>query len=133
MPDPIPIVAALTLTQLLVARYPQLAYLHVTEPRVLGHQDIIPAGGESNDFIRKTWALRPIILAGGFNRKLALSAADSPVLTTAGRHFTSNPDLPKRWLLDMALTPYERATFSSPGPKGYTDWAFHAEDGLITQ
>ncbi|KZV68719.1 NADH:flavin oxidoreductase/NADH oxidase [Peniophora sp. CONT] len=131
MPDPISTFSALA--QLLVARYPRLAYLHVIEPRVLGSQDIAVGDGERNDFIRKIWAPRPIVLAGGFNRELAMSAADSPgetVLTAMGRYFTSNPDLPKRWLRDVALTPYERATFASPGPKGYTDWPFHSEDVL---
>ncbi|VDB93771.1 unnamed protein product [Peniophora sp. CBMAI 1063] len=120
MPDPVPTFSALA--QHLVEHYPHLAYLHVIEPRVLGSEDI-PVSDESNDFIRKIWAPRPIILAGGFNRELAVNAADSSgetVLVAMGRYFTSNPDLPQRWLKKVPLTPYERATFASSGPQVYT-------------
>jgi NADPH2 dehydrogenase len=52
--------------------YPNLAYIHVVEPRILGDT---PTSGnpeaqlqqESNDFIRDIWQPRPLIVAGGFS------------------------------------------------------------------
>ena len=42
-------------------------------------------------------------------------------------YYISNPDLPKRWLDEAKLTPYDRSTFYTKGAKGYTDWAFSQE------
>jgi len=39
-----------------------------------------------------------------------------------GRHFTSNPDLPRRIFEGLPFTKYERATFYTPGIDGYLDW-----------
>jgi N-ethylmaleimide reductase len=39
-----------------------------------------------------------------------------------GKLFVSNPDLPARFTNGASLTPFETATFYSPGPKGYTDY-----------
>ncbi|KZV68722.1 FMN-linked oxidoreductase [Peniophora sp. CONT] len=126
MSDPIPTFSALV--KHLAENHPHLAYLHVIQPRISANDDIEPGNAsDSNDFVRAIWSPRPLILAGGFNRETALSEADKGeknVLVAVGRYFTSNPDLPKRWMHGSQLTPYDRSTFYTPGPKGYTDWAF---------
>ncbi|KZV68723.1 FMN-linked oxidoreductase [Peniophora sp. CONT] len=125
MPDPIPTFSSLI--KHLVEHHPRLAYLHVIEPRISAGEDAAPvSANESNAFARDMWSPRPLILAGGFNRQTALSEAEKGeknVLVAVGRYFTSNPDLPKRWMAEAELTPYDRPTFYTPGPKGYTDWA----------
>jgi N-ethylmaleimide reductase len=66
----------------------------------------------------------PFLAGGGFDREsgnaaLAEGVADFIVF---GKLFVSNPDLPARFTKGASLTPFETATFYSPGPKGYTDY-----------
>ena len=44
-------------------------------------------------------------------------------LVAFGRYFTSNPDLARRILEDIAFVEYERKTFYTPGMEGYLGWA----------
>ncbi|KAL1746673.1 hypothetical protein HDZ31DRAFT_81052 [Schizophyllum fasciatum] len=113
------------------ARHPELAYIHLVEPRVQGNEtrqasDI--AEHESNDFLRALWAPRPLISAGAYTRELALKAAEEKGdLIAVGRYFISNPDLPLRWRHNLPLTEYNRDTFYLKGdssPLGYTDYPF---------
>ncbi|KZV68716.1 NADH:flavin oxidoreductase/NADH oxidase [Peniophora sp. CONT] len=129
MPDPIPTFSALI--KHLASAHPQLAYLHVVEPRVAADHDSEGDDKESNDFVRALWSPKTLIVAGNFKRDAALEAAekDDSTLVGVGRYFISNPDLPKRWMVNAELTPYDRKLFYTPGPKGYTDWAFLAEGG----
>jgi len=53
------------------------------------------------------------------NAALASGLADFIVF---GKLFTSNPDLPQRLATGTALTPFDAATFYTPGAKGYTDF-----------
>ncbi|VDB93777.1 unnamed protein product [Peniophora sp. CBMAI 1063] len=127
MPDPIPTFSALI--KHLAENHSNLSYVHVVEPRINGITDSeggdIGGSQESNAFIRPLWSPRPLIVAGNFKRESAIDAAEKEnVLVAIGRHFTSNPDLPKRWQVNAELAPYDRKTFYSKGPKGYTDWAF---------
>lgn len=39
-----------------------------------------------------------------------------------GRSYISNPDLAERISNDWEITDYDRSTFYTPGPKGYTDY-----------
>ncbi|KZV72620.1 NADH:flavin oxidoreductase/NADH oxidase [Peniophora sp. CONT] len=131
MSDPIPTFSALV--KHLTAHYPKLAYIHAVEPRDNGITDVAELKeGESNEFIRAIWAPRPLILAGGFTRELALSATerDKNVLIGMGRYYISNPDLPKRLLHGIALTPYDRNSFFSKGAEGYTDYPFSPDHEL---
>ena len=128
MEDPVPTFSAVA--KYAVEYHPKLAYIHVVEPRVDGIKDITePAPGESNDFIRDIWAPRPLILAGGFTRELALDVTErnENVLVAAGRHYIANPDLPKRWMHGLALNAYDRRTFSTKGADGYIDYPFSSE------
>ncbi|KAF8959966.1 hypothetical protein BDZ97DRAFT_1666517 [Flammula alnicola] len=134
MENPIPQFAHLV--QSLKNAYPQLAYLHLVEPRISGatdaeeHNDRLT---ESNDFIRKIWAPRPLITAGGFTRQSAIDRAEKEgVLIAFGRLYISNPDLPARLKYDIALTPPDRRTFYVPGIQkgteiGYVDYPFAEE------
>ncbi|KAL0952979.1 hypothetical protein HGRIS_007191 [Hohenbuehelia grisea] len=111
--------------------FPNLAYLHVVEARVLGadtrEEHTIPAG-ENNDFIREIWSPRPLVSAGGYDRSLALSVAEQKGdIIAFGRQYISNPDLPLRLQKNLPLSPYDRATFYLAGnfsPLGYTDYPF---------
>lgn len=50
---------------------------------------------------------------------LARGEADAAAF---GKAFISNPDLPRRFKTDAALTPWDNTTFYAQGPKGYTDY-----------
>lgn len=128
MPDPKPTFSALV--KYLVEHHPRLAYIHLVERRIDGANNIGDSSDESSDFLLDIWSPRPVILAGGFNRELALQATDRNhnVLVAMGRYYISNPDLPKRWMHGVGLAPYDRQTFYTPGrgpvPKGYIDYPF---------
>ncbi|ETW82310.1 hypothetical protein HETIRDRAFT_427371 [Heterobasidion irregulare TC 32-1] len=129
MPDPIPTFSALATR--LRDSYPDLAFLHVVEPRIAGGLDsTAPVDDEeSNDFLREIWGTKPYLAAGGFTRDTAIETVEQKGgLVVFGRHFISNPDLPTRLLKGIPLTPYDRSTFYTPdGVKGYTDYPFAAE------
>ena len=103
-----------------------LAYLHLIEPRASGagqrevdRQDVPSAA----QLFRKLWH-GVLIAAGNFKGDSAeamVKAGDADAIAF-GRFFISNPDLPERLRLGAALTPYNRATFYSRGPVGYTDY-----------
>ncbi|KAJ8469849.1 hypothetical protein ONZ45_g16751 [Pleurotus djamor] len=110
-------------------RFPNLAYLHVTEPRISdGIAEVeFEVTDEENDFLRDIWGDRPFLSAGGYTRERALKAADDGLLVAVGRHFLANPDLPHRWKEDLPLNKYDRPTFYVPGDAsglGYTDYPF---------
>jgi len=127
MDDPIPQFSHLV--QRIVENHPDMAYIHVVEPRVNGSEDrnMAEVGShESNDFLRKIWAPRPLISAGGYTRDLAIKAcSEKGDLTAFGRPFIANPDLPLRLFADVPLTPYDRKTFYVYESKvGYLDYPF---------
>ena len=104
----------------------KLVYLHLIEPRVsgVGKADGVREGQPSaTDAFRALWP-GVLIAAGGFDRAGALQAvAEGGVDAVAfGRHFISNPDLPRRLAMGSALNPYHRPTFYGGGDKGYTDY-----------
>jgi NADPH2 dehydrogenase len=112
-------------------RYPELAYLHVVEPRVDGSETVETIKeGYSNDFIRDIWGDRRLISAGGYTRETALAAAEEKGdLIAFARPYIANPDLPYRLLHGIALAVGNRALYYAPGsvdPKGYTDYPFAA-------
>ncbi|KAG9218948.1 hypothetical protein CCMSSC00406_0000938 [Pleurotus cornucopiae] len=129
MADPKPTFAHLV--KEIKKRLPDLAYIHVTEPRVANEQreeeGTVP-DEEENDFLRKIWAPKPFISAGGYTRDVALKVAEEKGdIIAMGRHFLANPDLPRRWREDLPLNKYDRATFYSAGDasgKGYSDYPF---------
>ncbi|TFK66462.1 NADH:flavin oxidoreductase/NADH oxidase [Pluteus cervinus] len=94
-------------------RHPDLAYIHVVEPRVNGTDDATAVLG-----------------AGGYVRESALKVAEEKGdIIASGRWFISNPDLPIRIKKDVPWTKYGRKTFYVPGQaegleKGYLDYPF---------
>ncbi|KAF7360478.1 putative inactive dehydrogenase EasA [Mycena venus] len=109
-------------------RYPELACLHVVEPRVNGTESVeVVKDGNYNDFIRAIWGDRRLISTGGYTQKTTLAAAEEKGdLVVFARQYIANPDLPFR-LHDIALAVGNRALYYVPGsvdPKGYTDYPF---------
>lgn len=106
-----------------------LAYINIIEPRVKGN--VVIAEGQApvaTERLRKIFHGK-ILSAGGFEPEtaedvVAKGDADAVVF---GRHFVSNPDLPKRIELGLPLTPYDRNTFYTFEAKGYTDYSFYGE------
>ncbi|PZM15474.1 alkene reductase [Rhizobium tubonense] len=106
-----------------------LAYLHIIEPRIVGAEAPIegkPPVAAAN--IRKVYK-GTIIAAGGFDRRGAEEIVDhgDADLVAFGRHFSSNPDLPRRLRENLPLTPYDRDTFWGGDHRGYTDFAAFKE------
>ncbi|KAI0088267.1 FMN-linked oxidoreductase [Irpex rosettiformis] len=116
--------------QQIAERQPNLAFLHVVEPRVQGSEDCEVPAGESNDFIREIWQPRPLISAGGYNRELAIEIAEKKGdLIAFGRHYISNPDLPLRLKKNLPLTKYDRSKFYNAGDAlGYVDYPYAPEN-----
>ncbi|KAJ7842201.1 hypothetical protein B0H14DRAFT_3086670 [Mycena olivaceomarginata] len=94
----------------LSSRFPDLAYLHVVEPRVDGATTL------------------PFISAGGYTRATAIAVAEEKGdLVAFARPYIANPDLPYRLIHDIPLAVGDRALYYAPGsidPKGYTDYPF---------
>jgi NADPH2 dehydrogenase len=135
MDNPIPTFAHLAKT--LLAAHPNLAYIHVVEPRVDGasiRMGEIPAN-ESNDFIRdivrENGKGTKVISAGGYTRESGIEVADGKGdLIAYGRPFLANPDLPLRLKKAIPLNESNRKTYYLYGnftPLGYTDYPFAEE------
>ncbi|KAF8603017.1 putative NADPH2 dehydrogenase chain OYE2 [Ceratobasidium sp. AG-I] len=129
MEDPIPTFSYVI--KELAKRYTDLAYIHLVEPVVSGDSDVEHAHDtgsaehpDSNKFARELWGTRTYLSAGGYKPESAIEAANK--LGNAGivfgRYFISNPDLPKRLRDGIPLKHYNRDTFYSQGPAGYTDY-----------
>ena len=99
--DPIPLYTYL-ITRIR-ERFPDLAYIHVTEPRISGDGTSRDPRDESNDFIRALWSPRPLISTGGYDRDLAIEIADTKGdLIAFGRHFIANVRLETYFPLSIA-------------------------------
>jgi N-ethylmaleimide reductase len=101
-----------------------LAYLHIIEPRVKGNIVIgDDTGPIASEQLRRIFKGK-LIAAGGFEPETAEAViADGIADAVAfGRHFISNPDLPRRIQLQLPLAEYDRDTFYSFDAHGYTDY-----------
>lgn len=98
-----------------------LMYLHVLDHSAMG-APAVPA--ELKAALRAAFD-GPFILAGGFDAASAEQAlVDGQAdLIAFGRPFISNPDLVERMRQGAPLNPPDMATFYTPGPVGYTDYA----------
>ncbi len=106
--DPLPTYVALTQAIAPLG----LAYLHVMR-----------AGIGAETVLREAYSGK-LLVGGGFtkeeaNKTLASGGADAIVFGTA---YISNPDLVTRFEIDAALAEADKATFYTPGSKGYTDY-----------
>ena len=113
-----------------------IAYLHLIESRISGSA----SDGVYNDqgttelkhFI-DTWGHeKPVILAGGFTPEKAKwvvgeAAKGDNVAIAFGRLFISTPDLPYRIQNNIEANRWNRSTFYTAGPEGYTDYPFSKE------
>jgi N-ethylmaleimide reductase len=101
-----------------------LAYLHIVEPRVKGN--IVIAEGQAPiaaERLRKIFKGK-ILAAGGFEPDTAEAVVEKGDADAVafGRHFVSNPDLPKRIEKELPLTEYDRDTFYTFDSRGYVDY-----------
>jgi N-ethylmaleimide reductase len=121
-PDPVPLYAAATD----VAEAHGLAYLHLIEPRASGvaKRELDRAEMPAVGALFRDRFSRAIISSGGYTVDTARAAivAGHADLVGFGRHFIANPDLPERLRRGAALNHYDRATFYTPGSRGYTDY-----------
>ncbi|SJL10816.1 related to NADH:flavin oxidoreductase/12-oxophytodienoate reductase [Armillaria ostoyae] len=129
MEDPIPTFSYLTTR--VKELYPDFAFIHVVEARVDGFTDLSPEDikeFETNDFIRKIWAPKPLISAGGYTRESGMETAEEKGdLIAYGRWYISNPDLLTRLEKNIPLSKYDRPTFYVSGDTsgvGFTDYPF---------
>ncbi|KAD6796638.1 hypothetical protein E3N88_07534 [Mikania micrantha] len=103
----------------------KILYLHVIEPRMVQLGNIFETPYSTLP-MRKAFN-GTFISAGGYkkddgNKAVADGNAD---LIAFGRLFLANPDLPKRFELDVELNKYNRATFYIQDPVvGYIDYPF---------
>ncbi len=102
-------------------RFP-LAYLHVVEGPV-------GTAGPDDHAVCATELVRPLyygtlVSTGGYTPESAERALDRGVadLIGFGRLFLANPDLPRRIAQATSLNEPDRATFYSPGARGYVDY-----------
>lgn len=104
-----------------------LAYLHIIEPRVKGnvviHEGQAPVASEQ---LRKIFNGK-MIAAGGFEPDTAetIVANGTADAVAFGRHFISNPDLPRRIQEGLPLAEYDRDTFYTFDAHGYTDYPLY--------
>lgn len=101
-----------------------LAYLHLVRYREGAIQNV-------KEKEQELWASYSgtIIAADGFTPETAKEYVEKDLADAVafGRHFISNPDLPKRIAAGATLNPYDRDTFYGGTGKGYTDYPFLQE------
>jgi N-ethylmaleimide reductase len=104
-----------------------IAYLHLIEPRIDGNvaisSDLPPVAAARLKKIFKG----TVMAAGGFEPDSAEEIIEkgNADIVAFGRHFISNPDLPRRIRLGQPLSPYDRETFYGGTARGYTDYPFY--------
>ena len=109
-----------------------IAYLHMTESRVVNNEDCEMQ--ESLDFAFEAWGkVSPVLIAGGVTAGSARGLVDEDykgheVVAVFGRYFLSTPDLVYRVRNGLAPNAYDRDTFYTPViSKGYIDYPFSPE------
>ena len=103
-----------------------LSYLHLIEPRATtaGGSDQLLADAPRTGRLFRPLFSGKVVLAGGFDQagaEKALTDGEADAIAF-GRLFISNPDLPRRFELNVDLKPYNRASFYGGNEKGYTDY-----------
>lgn len=108
----------------------RLQFLDIVEPRVNGANDVVEKSDESNQFIYTIWK-GAIVRAGNYINnpsQLKEDVSNGRTLISFGRHFIANPDLPDRLENGYPLNKYNRDTFYTNGPIGYTDYPTYTAD-----
>lgn len=101
-----------------------LAYLHIIEPRVGGSEIVHEGqGAVAAHFLRSIFKGK-LIAAGGFEPETAEEIVENGIVDAIafGRHFVSNPDLPRRIREGLPLSQHDRSTFYTFDAHGYTDY-----------
>lgn len=108
-----------------------LAYLHMVEPRIAGNTEVDVTDETYNLAQFRKLYNGTFIAAGGYNRERAIQSLklDHADLICFGRHYLSNPDLPKRFREHAELNKYNRDTFYTSNDAGYIDYPF-LEEGI---
>ncbi|KAG2227074.1 hypothetical protein INT45_003804 [Circinella minor] len=104
-----------------------MAYIHMIEPRDDFSRRTRNDTANSLDPFRRIWK-GVFFSAGGYttNPQLAARIADETGnLIVLGRAFIANPDIVERLKNGWPLNKYNRKTFYSNGPVGYTDYPFY--------
>ncbi|KAH9177322.1 putative NADPH2 dehydrogenase chain OYE2 [Lactarius sanguifluus] len=135
MKDPLPTFT--TFLERIRDEHPNLAYIHVVEPRINGNTVVTvtdESQAYSDEVLRKVWGERPYIAAGGMDRATATDTVSKyGGLVAFGRHFIANPDLPLRLKEGLSLTRYNRDTFYAiESAAGHIDYPF-ANDAITVQ
>lgn len=136
MKDPIPTYGYLV--SQLRENHPNLAYIHVVEPRVDGPgTKVADFGDRSNDFIRNIWesgdgaGSRRLISAGGYTRALGMERADEKGdLIAYGRPFISNVRL--SLCIDLSLLNTCFSLTFLIGYKMISNWPSPIENGITS-
>lgn len=108
-------------------KHPDLAYVHMIEPRDDFSRKTQNDTVNSLDPFRKIWK-GVFMSAGGYTTKpeLATQVADATGnLIAIGRAFIANPDLVDRLKNGWPLNKYNRETFYTHDAVGYTDYPFY--------
>ncbi|KAK4688452.1 hypothetical protein P7C73_g1649, partial [Tremellales sp. Uapishka_1] len=110
-------------TKAIIKAQPGLAYIHA----VTGRDGITTEHHQADtlDPIRDALSGSGVqfLIAGSFNPETAKQQAQSTDdLVVFGRYFISTPDLPYRIANDLPINKYNRDTFYTQGPVGYTDY-----------
>lgn len=107
-----------------------VALARAISPKHLAYLHVLRTGIGAESTLREAYK-GTFLVGGGFkkdeaNRFLSEGRADAIVFGTS---FLANPDLVKRLKTGAPLNEPDRATFYSPGPKGYTDYPVLTEVG----
>ncbi|KAL7416478.1 hypothetical protein BDY24DRAFT_337123 [Mrakia frigida] len=117
-------------TKALVSEFPKLAYVHFTE--AVNEKGLSEENLPSNDYVNilTSFPIEPShadsffsLSSDGFTRERAVTHGNrTGDVVVFGRFFIANPDLPARIREGIEFAPYDRNTFYTPGPVGYTDY-----------
>jgi N-ethylmaleimide reductase len=93
-----------------------IVYLHVVDPVADGAKRVSP-------LLRRKFD-RSYIVNGGFDLESANAAIrnDEADLIAFGKPFLANPDLPKRYHIEVPLNLPDQATFYAGEDRGFTDY-----------
>ncbi|KAK9836076.1 hypothetical protein WJX84_011172 [Apatococcus fuscideae] len=103
-----------------------LAYIHFVEPRVGGNTDCeVRHDSFDTQHFCKVWK-GTFMSAGGYKRDNAIHALkhNQTDLVCVGRHYLSNPDLPRWWRENALLNKSNCDLFYSQGNEGYIYYPF---------
>lgn len=104
----------------------KIGFVDLIEPRASnpGASDQLNDSAPKTAEIFRNNFLGIMVSSGGYHPDSASSAVAEGKIDAVcfGRFFISNPDLPAKIKENIALTPYDRATFYGGGEKGYTDY-----------